>query len=714
MCQQLRHASASVAHTQHIAQIYIERLVIEENTKASWLLRSAVLLQRSRQEQRRSRVQQRAFLQMQELLDGFDARHGIAPEDSRVAEAGNATSATTTAALDVAKVGATRLQRTRAPYLYAIAWPAVWQLRNEFAEQCFEDNLFKTALDLYEHTMDWPNIIKCCQKLDRRNKAANLARDLLEDDPHDAMLWVALGEATRDEAHLWKAWEVCERKMAAPMRALARLALERERYEDVTKYFDMSVSVNPIFGGDWFALGYASLRTKKGDRACEAFTRVCQLDPEDAYAWTNLGALLLEKKQARPAFNALSQALRNNRMSWKMWDNYLQVAVELLEITESSHSYNILLNMAPRTYPMDGVILGKFVAGCLRYIQGDIYSTQNDEALARDALEAAALEATGGKANTTDLNAEDEALLAEAGVAPVAAPTPAPANAPTAIIETRVEASRSGPEAVLTIASNGGGEQTSSVFDTLKIAPFRTAPKMMDAVESAVAGEAAVTSVSAAGIGAGFGRALAGVGEDDEAEDGVFEMAELQPFFAEFDDVDPAIYKTAYQTSKSVSEDVRQRFTNRTRELLTRIASVYHDSPAVHACNATFFGTLDGPAAAFDHRVKELRERTAVNLWERDEEKFRGVVQCLEALVVAAVAPPLPSTGEAAAVAGSQSATEEAAAGGAMATATIATRKKAAQQHISHVLEVTQSHMETNQLYRKLQALSMKLKRAKD
>uniref|UniRef100_A0A0A9XAL1 Uncharacterized protein n=1 Tax=Lygus hesperus TaxID=30085 RepID=A0A0A9XAL1_LYGHE len=97
------------------------------------------------------------------------------------------------------------------------------------------------------------------------------------------------------------------------MRALATLALEREHYDAVMRYFDKAVAINPLFGGDWFSLGFAALKLQRYARGCEAFTRVCQIDPNDAFGWNNLGSLLLREGQTRPAFNALSQALRHNR-----------------------------------------------------------------------------------------------------------------------------------------------------------------------------------------------------------------------------------------------------------------------------------------------------------------------------------------------------------------------------------------------------------------
>ena len=367
LCLNIRNTNPLHGLVNHHVQVYLERLVVDP-APAVFIQRAVLLLLRSRAEKERSRVAQRSFLQVQELLDQFTTRRDpLQPT----------------------------FYRSDPRYFYMVQYPSIWTLRREFAEYCFDENLFKTALDLFESIHDFDNVIKCCKSLDKRRRAENLARDLLETDPANPMLWVAVGEATREDQYLWKAWELSNKKMAAPMRSLARMALEREQYEKVVEYFDMATKINPIFGGDWFSLGFASLKLKNLDQGTVAFTRVCQIDPNDAYAWNNLGSLLLQQGKARPAFNAISQALRNNRRSWRMWQNYFSIAVELLEVTEATHALQILLDIAAREVKLDPLALVKFVEAAIRYMKGEINSTDNDfEAEKKSAAERAT--ASGG------------------------------------------------------------------------------------------------------------------------------------------------------------------------------------------------------------------------------------------------------------------------------------------------------------------------------
>lgn len=400
-CINIRNTNPHHGLTTHHMQTYVERVVADLAT-APFAIRSMSLLLRSRIEHNRSRAQERSFLQRQELLDQYvKDHHARDPSSFFSASKVTAEGDSTTAA--AAQIATSTWHRTDPKYFYLVAFPTIWALKREFADTCFEENLNKTALDLYEQIADWEKIIMCCRQLDKRKRAESLALEKLEEDPHNPMLWVALGEATREDAHLWKAWELCRHKMAAPMRALAKLALEREHFDKVLEYFDRAVAINPVFGGDWFSLGYASLRLQRLDRCCEAFTRVCQLDPNDAYAWNNLGSVLLKQGKIRPAFSATSQALHNNRRNWRMWQNYFAIGVEIEEVTEATLALSTLLEIAQRNVMLEGAAMVKFTQNAIRYMKGEIRATDN--VVEGDLLEAAA--AAGGGAGKVRLSQDD-------------------------------------------------------------------------------------------------------------------------------------------------------------------------------------------------------------------------------------------------------------------------------------------------------------------
>lgn len=350
LCDFVKLHDTHHALTTHRMMTYIERLLVDPSP-TPFIIRSQILLARSQLEARRNRVQERSFLQMTQLVEQFSSRR-------------NPTLRT--------------LGRTASEFFYTVPYPASWELKVEYANFCFDENLFKTALAMYEETQHWEKIFECCKKLDKRTRAEFLARELIRTDPENPMLWVALGEATRRDEHLWKAWELSSHKMAAPMRSLARLALDRERFDDVIKYFDESVKINPIFGGDWFSLGFACLKARRWERSGEAFTRVCQINPGDAYAWNNLGTILLREDKKRPAFNAISQALKQNRRDWRMWQNYFSIGCELKEVTETANALRVALAIAKSQLQFERVTLELFVDNIISYLKGEIPGTSSD------------------------------------------------------------------------------------------------------------------------------------------------------------------------------------------------------------------------------------------------------------------------------------------------------------------------------------------------
>lgn len=352
LCRDIRNTNPHHGLTQHHMMTYIERLLVDP-APSPFMIRCQTLLMRARLESRRNRVQERSFMQFAALSDQYSALHDTADES---------------------------FHRTESEYFYTVDFPTIWGLKKEYADFCHEETLFKTALDIYEQTLDWESIIDCCKKLDKRRRAESLARDLLEKDPLNPMLWVALGEATRDDAHLWKAWELCDHRMAAPMRALASFAMDRQHYEKVVEYFDEAVRINPVFGGDWFSLGYASLRLNLLDRSSAAFTRVCQIDPTDAFAWNNLASVMLREGKVRLAFNAMSQAIRNNRRDWRMWQNYFVMGCQLKEISETTNALGIAVDIAQRQMQIGAESIMAFVDNTIQYLRGDISGSCMDTA----------------------------------------------------------------------------------------------------------------------------------------------------------------------------------------------------------------------------------------------------------------------------------------------------------------------------------------------
>ena len=57
----------------------------------------------------------------------------------------------------------------------------------------------------------------------------------------------------------------------------------------------------------------------------QAFTRCCQLEPDNGASWNNIAAVCLSQKKYKEAFSALAESSKYLRQNWHTWDNYVQV-----------------------------------------------------------------------------------------------------------------------------------------------------------------------------------------------------------------------------------------------------------------------------------------------------------------------------------------------------------------------------------------------------
>eukprot|EP01065_Artemidia_motanka_P014518 TRINITY_DN1843_c0_g2_i2.p1 TRINITY_DN1843_c0_g2~~TRINITY_DN1843_c0_g2_i2.p1 ORF type:complete len:879 (+),score=354.05 TRINITY_DN1843_c0_g2_i2:194-2830(+) len=343
---------------------YLERLMMEGQT--SWLVKSQTLLLRSRLETARARVQERSLMQVTELVDQFAVPHGL--QDGDVKETALA-------------------HRTRS--FWRLLWPPIHSLKKELCKRYMDVHMFKTALETAESIEAWPQVIRCCAKLGKKNKAEGILRALIAETPEDPWLWSSLGDATRPQrqedptapapgdtevsiASYMKAWELSEGKLTAAMRGLGELYLDLERFEEAVRCFDRTTQLNPMYGVRWFKHGWALLKTENWERAAHCYTRSVQIDIEDGFSWSNLALCNLKLERKVPAFHCLRQAKKWSLANWRVWDNLLTVAVEVGEFREAMRVLDDILELRGRSYPLKPDVLRMLVDGVARrVVEGD-------------------------------------------------------------------------------------------------------------------------------------------------------------------------------------------------------------------------------------------------------------------------------------------------------------------------------------------------------
>eukprot|EP00754_Rhynchopus_humris_P000409 Rhum_TRINITY_DN10261_c0_g1::Rhum_TRINITY_DN10261_c0_g1_i1::g.37590::m.37590 len=349
MCVNVRNNNPMHGLTEEERLPYLERLLVEDNMP--WVVRSQVHLLRSRMEQQRVRVRERGLMQFCELCDQFSLPVKNAEKD------------------EVLETSVAHRYRQ----FWTVLFPPVFKLKAELGDVYVNIGLTKSALDIHESLKNWSMVIKCCKKLEKHSKAENLLLEMIEKEPEDPMLWSHLGDATRKAEHYEKAWEMSRHRLAAPMRGLGELYLEKERFADAVECFDNALKLNPIYGANWFSMGWAAIKTGQWERASLCYTRNVQIDYQDGQSWSNLATCYLQMGDGKlvQAYHCLVQAKKWSPKSWRVSDNLFTVAVELGERSQAIQVLNELVEEKGREYKVDGQLVQTLIEGVRAVLRGE-------------------------------------------------------------------------------------------------------------------------------------------------------------------------------------------------------------------------------------------------------------------------------------------------------------------------------------------------------
>jgi tetratricopeptide (TPR) repeat protein len=99
-------------------------------------------------------------------------------------------------------------------------------------------------------------------------------------------------------------------------------------FEKAIKAFKKALDVNSYHSSTWFTKGCAHLRIKDYQEAAMSFGRVVSIDETQGEAWANMAAALTMSGKKAEAFSALQQAVKHHENNWKIWQNFMMVALE--------------------------------------------------------------------------------------------------------------------------------------------------------------------------------------------------------------------------------------------------------------------------------------------------------------------------------------------------------------------------------------------------
>ncbi|KAH0840213.1 hypothetical protein J3R83DRAFT_1217 [Lanmaoa asiatica] len=350
LCLNVRNISPSHGLTSEQMAPYVARVISHPR---NWSVHTMALLLRSRLESARTRTVERSTLQLQALVDQMPTA------DSKLSE--------------------------RLLYFHSIPLPSKWEMERELALRYLSIGVVKSALEIFERLEMWEEVVKCWQSMERRDQAIAIVRDLLRgrkeeadsviskgkvissarritlDSARVAKLWCLLGDLEPEHAvmHYERAWRLSKETSGRAMRSLGGYFFTRGEFANAVPCLLRAVAINPLLSRPWFILGCAYIRTENWEGARDAFSRCVSIDDEDAESWNNLATIYLRLDEARKgvskegddipegndaslsfsnktlAFRALKQGLKYRYENWRMWSNYMIVAMDVGELSEA-------------------------------------------------------------------------------------------------------------------------------------------------------------------------------------------------------------------------------------------------------------------------------------------------------------------------------------------------------------------------------------------
>ncbi|KAF7354773.1 TPR-REGION domain-containing protein [Mycena sanguinolenta] len=220
----------------------------------------------------------------------------------------------------------------RLRYAHALPLPSKWEMEKELATRFLSLGAVRSALDIFERLEMWEEVVKCWQAMERRDMDVVLARGKAGttdarranmDLAREAKLWCLLGDLEPENAadHYQRAWTVSGQTAGRAMRSLGGYHFARAEYPEAIASLKKAVGINPLLSRSWFILGCACMRVEDWAEA------KADDDAKDTAAVPFENKLL--------AFRALKQGLRSAYENWRMWYNYMIVAVEVGELSEA-------------------------------------------------------------------------------------------------------------------------------------------------------------------------------------------------------------------------------------------------------------------------------------------------------------------------------------------------------------------------------------------
>lgn len=295
----------------------LTRIIYQEGNN-NWTMFSRSLWERSILETTKAKTIERGLLQMQSLVEelGLKIQTRLIPESQD-------------------QENNSPLPRLK--YIYQLPFMPRWELDSSLAEKYMSLGILKSAVEIYERLHMPCESALCYAAVGQEKEAERILSDRIATNDQDARAFSILGDI-RQDPQLWaKAWEIG--KYVNAKNSLARYyynppkdsGLTRD-YNVVLSHLNESLRQYSLTFSTWYFYGCVALECERMDVAAEAFSRCVSLDDSSAMSWSNLSAAYVQQGKLKEAFSCLKQAASSDsQKNWRIWENYMIVAVRLNE-----------------------------------------------------------------------------------------------------------------------------------------------------------------------------------------------------------------------------------------------------------------------------------------------------------------------------------------------------------------------------------------------
>ncbi|XP_017030991.1 tetratricopeptide repeat protein 27 [Drosophila kikkawai] len=250
--------------------------------------------------------------------------------------------------------------RSRLSYGFAAHLQPKWQVQLQLVDLLRSLGMTKTALDICLKIHAWQQVIECYTSLELRHKAAEIIRQELEKKP-TALLYCLLGDAIDDPQCYEQAWLHSKKTSGKAQAYWGNYFYRRAEYEKAMDHFEVSLEINTLQEAILLRCGYCAIQLERWEAAVKSYLAYTHLEPNGFESWNNLAKALIKLGDKQRAHRVLGEALKCNYSNWKVWENYMLVAVDTSHWEDAMRAYQRLTEL--KQHYLDQEVLTRIVYG---------------------------------------------------------------------------------------------------------------------------------------------------------------------------------------------------------------------------------------------------------------------------------------------------------------------------------------------------------------